>query len=29
MNELSRGDILDVYIPQNRIESAAPGKGSA
>ena len=29
MNELSRGDILDVYIPQSRVESATAGAGSA
>lgn len=29
VNELSRGDILDVYIPQSRIESATLGDSSA
>jgi len=29
MNELSPGDILDVYIPQSRIDSATLGEGSA
>ena len=29
MNELSPGDILDVYIPQSRIDSDALGEGAA
>ena len=29
INELSPGDVLDVYIPQSRIDSESPGEGSA
>jgi len=29
MNELARGDILDIYIPQSRIENATLGEDSA